>query len=207
MDRLGTVFVDPDPGHSPGVITILDTVHGSHLYGLAHPGSDCDTYKVVVGDDKSYARQRSCAGDDRLGIHLSRFLQQVDKGVPQALEALFSPVAELDPDWAPFLRSLRPGIISARMTYRRTITNFAYLDGGRTGAAKLRAQTTERAKLRRHALRLSLNLAELVATSSFDPRLSRAEAEWVIATAEADEQTFTETLGTLLGEAQLGRRS
>lgn len=182
--------------------TILDTVHGSHLYGLARPDSDYDTYRVVIGDDKIYARQRLRDGDDRLGLHLSRFQEQVEAGVPQALEALFSPVAELDPDWAPFLRGLRPGIINARMTYRRTVINFGLGNGGRAGAA---AQRTDPVKLRRHALRLCLNLDELVSTGRFNPRLTPGQSRAVKAHAQLGEADFGELLVRALADAQLGR--
>lgn len=182
--------------------TILDTVHGSHLYGLVRPDSDYDTYRVVIGDDKTYARQRLRDGDDRLGIHLSRFLQQVEAGVPQALEALFSPVAELDPAWAPFLRGLRPGIIKARMTYRRTVSNFGLGNGGRAGAA---AQRTDPVKLRRHALRLCLNLDELVSTGRFNPRLTPGQARAVKAHVQLGEADFERLLTHALADAQLGR--
>lgn len=181
---------------------ILDTVHGSNLYGLARPDSDYDTYRVVIGGDKGYARQRLREGDDRLGIHLSRFQEQVDTGVPQALEALFSPVADLDQDWVPFLRGMRPSIISARMTYRRTIINFGLGNGGRTGAA---AQRTDVVKLRRHALRLCLNLDELVRTGRFDPRLTPTDAALVDANARLDKADFEALLVRALGEAHLGR--
>lgn len=87
--------------------TVLSTVHGSHLYGLAHANSDLDTYEVVVGGDKNFARQ-SNRETDALRLHLSRFQRSVRDGVPQALEALFSPVAEYDGDYAPFLRGATP---------------------------------------------------------------------------------------------------
>lgn len=182
--------------------TILSTVHGSHLYGLARPDSDHDSYRVVIGENKTYARQRLQGDDDRLGIHLSRFLESVDKGVPQALEALFSPVAELDPEWAPFLRGLRPGIINARTTYRRTILNFGLGNGGRTGAA---AQRTDPVKLRRHALRLCLNLDELVSTGRFNPRLTPGQARAVKAGAQLERTDFEDLLVRALGQAQIGK--
>lgn len=181
---------------------ILDTVHGSHLYGLSRPGSDRDTYRVVTGENKAYARQRMRGEDDALVIHLSRFQRSVRQGVPQALEALFSPLAILDPRWAPFLSGLRPGITEPRMTYRRTIRNFGLGNGGRTGAA---AERTDPVKMRRHALRLCLNLDDLVRSGRFSPRLCPDEIQFVESNSQSGQEDFEAILTSSLELAQLGR--
>lgn len=158
--------------------TILETIHGSHLYGLAHARSDVDTYRVVLPDEghrRTYARQRKVNKDDRLVISLDRFLDQVALGVPQALEALWSPEASIDPTWVPFLHGLRPGLEETRMRYRRTIVNFGFHHGGRTGAA---AREIDGFKLHRHAVRLCLNLQDFLTTGGFCPRLSPERAQY-----------------------------
>lgn len=76
----------PDSVMAPET-TILKTIHGSHLYGLARENSGLDTYEVFIGGDKRRAEQRLDGQDDIVRIHLDRFLDQVNKGVSQALEA------------------------------------------------------------------------------------------------------------------------
>ncbi|GAA1807190.1 DNA polymerase beta superfamily protein [Nesterenkonia flava] len=178
---------------------ILTTVHGSHLYGLANQGSDQDTYTVTTGTNKEYARQTKTGDDDALQLHLHRFLDQVRDGVPQALEALWSPVAKIHPDWEPMLRALRPGIHEARARYRRTILNFAFKHGGRTGAAREHA---DRAKLRRHAVRLTINLAQLTETGSIQPRLNSDQIRLVRHVAALPGDDYADTLIAMLESAE-----
>lgn len=170
--------------------TVLHTVHGSHLYGLNHAGSDLDTYQVFISDDKRQLEQQIDGDDDVTRIHLEQFLQQVERGVPQALEALFSPLAVHRPGWEAFFADLRPNYHKARATYRRTALNFAFHHGKRTGAALQRAKTTERIKLRRHALRLALNLHDLMTTGTFNPRLDPVTATIIKDMATADQASF-----------------
>lgn len=165
---------------------ILRTVHGSHLYGLAHEDSDYDTYEVVLGCGKRFAWNRN-EDTDTTHIHLSRFQQAVTEGAPQALEALYSPLAEAHPHWEAFFAGMRPGIDNARATYRRAILSFGLHNGGRTGAA---AERTDPLKLRRHALRLTYNLDELVRTGRFNPQLTPGQVEAVRAIAAEDSQDF-----------------
>lgn len=184
--------------------TILKTIHGSHLYGLARENSDLDTYEVFIGGDKRRAEQRLDGQDDIVRIHLDRFLDQVNKGVPQALETLFSPQADKHPEWAPYLNSLRPSLDQARATYRRTIYNFAFRHGGRTGAALDRAKATERLKIRRHALRLAVNLHELMVAGRFNPSFSSDQANWLTDVAGGDDKTYEHVVTLLLDKAQSG---
>ncbi|GAA4923859.1 hypothetical protein [Nesterenkonia rhizosphaerae] len=181
--------------------SILRTVHASHLYGLAHERSDYDLYEVVIGGDKCFARQAN-REEDVVLIHLSRFQEAVESGVPQALEALFSPVADVDSAWAPFLRGIRPGVGKARATYRRTILNFGLGNGGRTGAA---AKRVDPIKLRRHALRLAHNLDELVRTGRFNPHLSPADVLTIKANAKLPEAQYVRLLESHLESAMLGQ--
>lgn len=183
---------------------ILRTLHGSHLYGLAHTESDTDTYEVVLECSKNFAWNRN-EDEDANHIHLSRFQQAVENGAPQALEALFSPVAEIEPGWEAFFAGLRPGIDNARATYRRTIRNFGFGNGGRIGSA---AERTDPVKLRRHALRLIYNLDDLVRRGRFNPRLAPSDA-WVIsANAEMGSTPrfdFHDMIERSLERALLGR--
>lgn len=180
---------------------ILSTVHGSHLYGLAHEDSDYDTYEVMLGCDKRFAWNRN-EDTDTTHIHLSRFQQAVTEGAPQALEALYSPLAEVHPHWQAFFAGMRPGIDNARATYRRAILNFGLHNGGRTGAA---AEPTDPFKLRRHALRLTYNLDELVRTGRFNPRLTPSDAVAIKANATMSDSHFERLLTSSLENALLGR--
>lgn len=183
---------------------ILRTLHGGRLYGLAGPGSDVDTYEVVLGCSKTFAWNHF-VGVDANHIHLSRFQQAVENGAPQALEALFSPVSEIEPGWEAFFAGLRPGIDNARATYRRTIRNFGFGNGGRTGAA---AERTDPVKLRRHALRLIYNLDDLVRRGRFNPMLTFEDA-WTISVIAEKGSTprfdFDDMIERSLERALLGR--
>lgn len=150
---------------------LLHTVHGSHLYGMAAPDSDLDVYSVW--EKKSRARRRwalQTIGEagDRFDVDLPTFLEMCDKGVPQALEALFSPVVTVDRLKA-MRASWRPGS-RALPTYLRTMRHFI---------------ATDETKRRRHAVRLALNAADLQAHGRFNPRLTASQ----IATVHILEET------------------
>lgn len=132
--------------------TIFETIHGSHLYGLAHAESDVDTYRVILDKVKS---KHTISGDqDITVVSLDKFLLQAGKGNPQALEAMFSPIPTLDEISA--LRSaFRPNLAETIHTYSRTIRNFSYGDR----------------KQQRHALRLALNVNDLYEHGYFNPRI------------------------------------
>lgn len=132
---------------------VLTTVHGSNLYGLNHATSDFDTYEVVL---TGCTKQRVVGRFDLATVTLRDYLKQVEKGVPQALEALFSPVKVVEPEWAAYFASLRPDYYSTVDTYQRTIRNF--LEGGTV-------------KRWRHAVRMSFNLRDFRAEGVFNPRL------------------------------------
>lgn len=203
--------------------TILHTIHGSHLYGLAHANSDIDSYSIFIGNPegtfgehgmdtattKKYAKQTfDQDGNDILKMHLSRFLNNAAEGSPQALEALFSPYAEFDPRYEAFFQGLRPSMELARARYRRTIINFAFKHGGRSSTRAQREQKNdrERYKLARHSLRLTLNLNDLMRYGRFNPALSAEQAEYISELAQCYEYDgFAESLERMLESAQLGR--
>ena len=68
---------------------LLRSIHGSHLYGLAHANSDNDTY-IVVDQGTRRAKQKIVGKEDVTVLTLGEFARQIHKGVPQALEALYS---------------------------------------------------------------------------------------------------------------------
>lgn len=138
---------------------LFRTIHGSHLYGTAHEGSDRDYY-VVVRDNPShktrFSRQTIRDGIDTNVVDLSTWLHYVDQGVPQACEAMFSTKADIDT-----LADLRA---SYRLTsqawdrYLRTAINFVTTYGDH--------------KRIRHGIRLAFNLRDIRETGRFDPTLS-----------------------------------
>jgi len=153
----------------PADTVILDTIHGSRLYGLAHADSDHDIFRVVYIRRKALVRCRD--GLDYREFGFDKFLEYVYNGSHQSCEALFSPVAVLDDRFAPMLRGMRVGGTEAHSAYRRAIKAFAHGD----------------LKKRRHAVRLGLNLASIRATGRFNPRLSEAEIHTVRCMADRYE--------------------
>ena len=141
---------------------IFSTVHGSHLYGLAHEESDLDVYNVYEG--KSLKLRQSMSGkDDSVRGTLDAFLARAYTGSHQSVEALFSKQKV----WAPGMQEMygpmldrlyiEGGEVYAK--YERTIKKFSYGDF----------------KKRRHACRLSLNLRSLRDYGRFDPTLTQPE--------------------------------
>jgi hypothetical protein len=131
---------------------ILRTLHGSRLYGLNRPGSDFDWYEVY---DHARTRQRISGDQDVTRIGLSEWLAQCDRGVPQALEAMFAPPRFADVDVMGCYRAgYRANVGNAAATYTRTIAAFMH-DGN------------PKKVLHTHRLRRDLN--ELRMFGRFDP--------------------------------------
>lgn len=155
---------------------ILRTAHGSKLYGLDHAGSDDDWY-VVVPEGRKRATQKIVGKSDVLVITLSEFTQQIHKGVPQALEALFSPLGERLPLDA-YRENFYPDTAKVAEVYRRTIKHFMLGD----------------AKRRRHALRLSANLTELFERGQFNPRLTPEQRDEFTRLANSSPEEYFEEM-------------
>lgn len=149
---------------------IFETVHGSHLYGLAHAGSDADLF-IVYADDRKMLQEMH--GDDDITTSgLRDFLDKALGGSHQSLEALFSPVKVWsDLRYYSMLEGLRVPAGPVREKYRRTIHRFSFGDF----------------KRRRHALRLALNLRDLTLHGRFNPRLLPEQAEMITEMAEQHE--------------------
>lgn len=153
---------------------LYKTVHGSHLYGLAHAGSDDDFYVVVETQRKKkakYAKQSIVDGVDTTTVDFGTWVNQCQAGVPQALEAMFSqmPLYE-SAGIAEYRNAFRVGQ-SIRDRYYRTIDNFL---------------AAPDVKKNRHALRLALNLREALRYGRFDPTLAPRQAVWVTYHAKND---------------------
>lgn len=160
---------------------IFTTIHGSHLYGLAGPFSDLDTYTVTTSSGR--AKQKVRGNLDTTVIGWDAFMEYAFTGSHQSVEALFSPAKE----WHSH-RHLEPMLDAYRVTgaevlakYRRTINAFAHADDY---------------KRRRHACRLWLNMQQLRWRGRFNPRMTPDEITWAneIATAHMSGDELAEYL-------------
>lgn len=152
---------------------LFKTVHGSRLYGLAHANSDEDFYTVVAkkpysgrGQGKArYAKQTVIDNEDSMVVDFSTWVEMCRAGAPQALEAMFSDMAIGDDQIRDFRSGFRCGT-EVYQSYYRTIKSFALAED-------------ETRKMRRHALRLALNLNEMARRGRFSPTLSPEDAKYI----------------------------
>lgn len=142
---------------------IFSTVHGSHLYGLAHADSDDDVYYVTEGKGKTLY-QRVDGFDDYVIGTLDAFLHRAYTGSHQSVEALFSNEKQwgigMEEKYGAFMNSIRIRGSEVFAKYERTIRKFCF------GAYKRRV----------HAARLACNLRDLRECGRFDPMLTDMEA-------------------------------
>lgn len=146
---------------------ILETIHGSHLYGLAHENSDEDFFRVVRGGS-GRTKHRITEDLDYVEMPLDTFLANVFKGSHQSCEALFSRHAVIHPEYREFFASIRVTGEDVFNRYRRTIHAFSYGDD----------------KRRRHAVRLGFNLRDLRMTGRFDPTLTEDQKNKVLVVSQ-----------------------
>lgn len=159
------------------------TVHGSHLYGLAHAGSDRDIYEVFVTTRtarKRNIKQTIDNGIDKTTVDMSTFMHMVDECIPQALEALWSPVADIDKIHE-FRTQYRVNRAKMKEVYIRTALKFAEHDD---------------VKHKRHALRLILNLGTALEFGKFNPQLDFTDK--IILNAAGSAETFEHVFNSTL---------
>lgn len=164
---------------------LLHTVHGSHLYGLNHADSDMDYYIVVADEDKinTKARQKIIDGIDTTVVGYGMFMEMCFKGVPQALEAMFSGKATID-ELKAFREAYRAGGAGMIDVYRRTIYNFTY-------------ESRQGEKYKKHAVRLMLNLNSLLQFEKFNPTLTSDEIAIVNRLHLLPEKFFVEEVNRM----------
>lgn len=144
---------------------LFKTIHGSKLYGLSHENSDDDFYTVIpkVKTAKArYSKHKIVGQEDSVVVDFGTWLEQCRKGVPQALEAMFSQMPIVDN-----ISELRSGFrvgTEVYDTYLRTIKSFALQD---------------EFKMKRHALRLALNLRSIRKEGRFNPTLAPLQIKLV----------------------------
>lgn len=165
---------------------LYKTIHGSRLYNLANADSDEDFY-VVTPTVKTRrminATQKLEGNLDTVAIDFSSFVQLAHKGVPQALETMFSQQSQSN-----FFEEYRNGFRTADSevigTYLKTIKSMALFE-------------KKPFKHRRHAMRLSLNLEQLLYTGRFNPTLSPADVSLVNRLAEKEGEPYFKELNKL----------
>jgi hypothetical protein len=150
--------------------TILETIHGSHLYGLNHSDSDLDYFRVVDTPSRR-AKHKVTDELDYTEVPFDRFMENIFNGSHQSCEAVFSPVATIDPRYKALFDGIRVTGSDAFARYRRTIRAFSY------GAMKQR----------RHAVRLGFNLRDLRLSGRFNPRLTDDQRTKVIVLSQLYE--------------------
>lgn len=153
---------------------LFRTVHGSHLYNLNHENSDLDIYEVVSDKWSKKAinsRQTISNGVDKTVVSLSTFLQMANRGVPQALEAMYSTKADID-----MISDLRRSFVANQYAmereYARVIRNMG-----------------QNSKQRKHAIRLSMNLEDHWIHGRFNPTLSDDQVQ-LLTRLQADGRLY-----------------
>lgn len=163
---------------------IFETIHGSHLYGLAHEGSDKDMFRVTTSN-KGGAKHVMRDGVDVCEMGIDAFLDRALSGSHQSAEAMFSPHKTwgtgMEQIWGPMIEGHRITGPDVFKKYERTIKKFCFGDF----------------KRRRHACRLSLNLADLRKDGRFNPVMSQVEIQ--LSNAYANELTGNDLLSGLVG--------
>lgn len=139
---------------------LLETICGSRLYGTHHKDSDYDYYRVIL-DGRT--RQKIVGEEDFINVSFTDYLKLVEKGVPQAMEALYSPLKTVDPRYDAFFKALRP-TTQLYSTYRRTIK---FMNTNKKNISF--DQLTFKQKL--HKLRLTHNLNQFAEIGAMNPIL------------------------------------
>lgn len=190
-------FIEQAKAHTPpkipfGAWTKEDTVlfktpTGSRLYNLANANSDDDYYvitpsKYVSGQSRRSAIKQSLKGDlDTVFMDFRSFVKLCSEGAPTTLEVMFSQASKSDffEDYRNNYYCSDPAVVHK---YMATIKRFSL-------------ETSDKQfKMRRHALRLALNLEEILYTGRFNPTLSSSTATRITRIAEKPDLEYFKEL-------------
>lgn len=141
---------------------LFNTIHGSHLYGLAGASSDKDIFEVTDSTSPKARHRPIVDGIDVCSMGLDAFLEHIYEGSHQSLEALFSPLKVWTPEglrYRAYLDGYRVGGSAVTRKYARTIRKFCFGDF----------------KRRRHAIRLNYNLHSIREHGRFNPIMTEQE--------------------------------
>lgn len=162
-----------------GKTVVLLTQTGSRLYGLHNKRSDYDWYAVVLEGTKT--AHKVVGDEDVTVVPLSHYLDLVARGVPQALEALWSRNAYRDERYAPLLAALRPNLWQARYRHLSEQGNF---NPDNYSAEEIAYRTR---KAYRHKARLALQWLAMLQHGTYNPELT-PENRGVVARAGNDPE-------------------
>ncbi len=140
---------------------IFTTPHGSHLYGLAHAGSDNDS--MIVYADERPAKHRKNGEDDVIHVGIYALLEMAQSGSHQFVEGIMSQQKTYhDETWRTYIEGFQIPAGQIAEKYERTIKKLCFEDSF---------------KLRRHAVRLWCNLSDMRIHSQgrFNPTLPNRE--------------------------------
>lgn len=156
---------------------ILETIHGSRLYGMYQEDSDYDYYRVFQrGKSRMYTYEMEDGNIvEVIDIGLPAFLKEVHKGTHQAVEALHSKRGRISEPYKEFIKGYRSYSTEFDNRYRRTIKSLC-----------LEPKNT--LKHRRQAVRLLLNLLECRKLGKFNPTLSELDKLIVVEMADRFER-------------------
>lgn len=167
---------------------LLKVQAGSYLYGYATPESDVDFFEVhsegfIRPDDKHMivreAEQTIVSGVDVTRMTLDKFMEKARKGSHQALDSMFAPTPQVDLLQG-FREAYRVGT-EVIPTYERAIIQFTYRDEGVF-------------RYQRHAMRLMINLNEILDTNRYNPKLSDETIQYLNTVAEYPSLKFRREL-------------
>lgn len=162
---------------------LFKTIHGSRLYGLSHEHSDYDWYVVVDKRPYGHPVQVIKEGVDTFTVELGEWIDQCQRGTPQALEAMFSTKATVDnlPD---LRRNFKAGSHSF-FTFLRVIKSL---------------QGWDDFKHKRHMIRLAYEAGDIARYGRFNPTMSPLKIETANELAKLPlEHVYTDALTIAFG--------
>lgn len=163
---------------------LLESIHGSRLYGLHHENSDWDYWRVYANTPKAKARNisQTISGDqDSVDMDFSTLVAYADRSSHQVLEMIFSQKKThcLIDHWCD---NFVVNLSTLRDLYYRTVVNFwmkAWASEGRL-----------RTKTFRHCVRMAINLEEAQRLGRFNPTLSEATVEALRASSDIELENW-----------------
>lgn len=155
---------------------LFTTITGSHMYGLAHANSDNDKAIILVDSPEISQKrftQEFIGNDDIQTFTFNKLLSQALRGVPSALEIMWSTKAT--PSWADSIRfSIRPKLGGAISRHHGYILNsLKQLD------SKSDLTDYKRMKIARHCARWALNANKLYLHGIYNPTLTQSEIDFL----------------------------
>lgn len=160
---------------------ILQTVTGSHAYGLNHADSDTDRMSIFVAptvdvagldwnSNKESWSDAGPTGDDNTGHEIGKYLRLVLKSNPTLIELLFMNDYEILTDEAQGLLDIRDAFL-----YTDGIRNAYYGYAAAQYSRVLREYPDHKQKMSRHCLRITNQAIELLTTGKCNPLVSNRE--------------------------------